>query len=56
MNELVKSTVILGIITITFPKLHRCNNDMDGNKSILELRWFLFSGTDKIKHKELEHN
>lgn len=56
MNELDKSTVILGIITITLSKLCRCHNDMDGYKSVLELRPPLFSRSGKIKHKGLKHN
>lgn len=48
--------VLLGIITITLSKLGRLNSDLDGYKSVPELRFSLFSRGGKIKHKGIEHN
>lgn len=55
MNKVDKSTVILGIITLTLSKLGKYNNDLDGYKSGPELRCSLFSRGSKIKHK-IKHN
>lgn len=53
--KLVK-IVILEIITTILTKSGRLNNDLDGYKTVPELRYSLFSRRSKIKHKWLEHN
>lgn len=54
MNKVDKSTVILGIITLTLSKLGRYNKDLGGYKSGPELRCSLFSRGSKIKQNQAQ--